>query len=342
MSRKKSASDLSPAELEKQIQSGKVEPLYLFIGEDSFLKDGALKKLVNTVDEGFRDFNVEEFSLQETPVAKILDAARQLPMLARHRLLIISDVDKLKDETGTDALIEYLRHPVDTTCMVFVTNTLDGRRRYASTLQKTATVISFDHLDDKGAEAWANRYLKSQGVTIDPQACGILIGLTGGNLAHLKNALEKLITYVGKAKRITPEDVKALVPRTRETNSFDLGDAMLANDRKKAIRLLHRMIDDGGEPVAIVGLLAWSYRTALVAKELIQRDAPMSEVAREARVAPYKKHFFESVNRLTIEKILFAVKRLAQVDLAIKTSQGTPALQLEHLICELTSPTSFK
>src|SRR5215470_12501016 len=100
---RKSASDLSPAELEKKIQSGNVEPLYLFLGEDNYLKDSAIRKLVSTVDEGFPEFNIERFSLQETPVVPVLDAARQLPMLSRHRLMIIDEVDKLKDDASIEA-----------------------------------------------------------------------------------------------------------------------------------------------------------------------------------------------------------------------------------------------
>jgi len=154
--------------------------------------------------------------------------------------------------------------------------------------------------------------------------------------------MEKLITYVGNAKRITSPEVESLVPRTREHSAFDLGDALISNDRKKALRLFHRLIADRNEPVAIVGMLAWAYRRALIAKELMSRNAPMAEVSREAKVSPYQHELIAQMRRLDLKTIIFAVKRIAEVDLAIKTSVGTPALQIEHLICELTSRTSFK
>ena len=334
---KKSASDLTVADLDKKIDSGEVDLLYLLLGEEAYLKDHLIKKLTLTVDESFRDFNVSRHSLADTSIVEILDAARQTPMMAKRRLMVVSDLDKIKDEASTDALIDYLGHPADTATLVFLAVSLDGRRRYAMALQKACIVVKCDHLEDAQARGWAEKYLRARGVAIEVSALNILVGLTGGNLLRLQNEMEKLITYAGNAKRITSPDVESLVTRTKQHTAFDLGDALIADDRKKALRLLHRLIADKNEPVAIVGMLAWAYRRALITKDLMMQNAPMNEISREAKVSPYKQEFFAQIRRIDLKTITFAVKRIAEVDLAIKTSSGTPTLQLEHLICELTS-----
>lgn len=341
---RKIASDLDPAELDKQLDAGKVEPLYLFLGEETYLKEQAIKRLAATVEEAFRAFNVTRLSLKETSLAAALDAARQMPMMARRRLVVISDLDQIKDEAAIDALIEYLRHPVETTCLVFTGRSLDGRRRYAAPLRRACVVVGFDSLDEREVRARAEKYLRARGVQIEPSALGLLIGLTGTGLTYVTNELEKLVTHAGRARRITTPDVEALVPRTRQHDNFELGDAVLAGERQRALRLLRRVMADGAEPVALVGMLAWAFRRMLVAKELMQRNAPMPEVAREAKVSPYAHDFFAQARRIDLDKLVRGLQRLAEVDLALKSTAATPQLRLlrlEHLICELTSPTSF-
>ena len=51
---------------------------------------------------------------------------------------------------------------------------------------------------------------------------------------------------------------------------------------------------------------------------------------------PFKQdEFLATVERSTEAGIASGIQRIAAADLAIKTSQATPRLQLEMLVCEL-------
>jgi len=121
-----------------------------------------------------------------------------------------------------------------------------------------------------------------------------------------------------------------------------VGMAMGAGLVARARRVAWTAGAAAGLTVGLVGLIASNFHKMALAKELMSRNAPMAEVSREAKVSPYKTEFFQQMNRIDLKKVRFAIKRIAEVDLAIKTSSGTPILQLEHLICELTSSSSFK
>jgi DNA polymerase III delta subunit len=75
----------------------------------------------------------------------------------------------------------------------------------------------------------------------------------------------------------------------------------------------------------------------LLAKELMERRAPMAEVQAAVKLPPWKVGEFNAqVRRASLDEISRGITRMAEVDLAIKSSIGTPALQLEILVCELT------
>ena len=211
-------------------------------------------------------------------------------------------------------------------------------RKVTTALLKTCTVVTFDLLTDEQAKRWAVQYLKLRNCQIEPSALGHLIGLVGTRLMRLSTELDKLAAYAGGGF-INSAVVDLLVPRAREHTGFELWDAVMERDRKRAIKLAERLLDDGTEPVVIIGSLGGLYRRLLMAKELIARKAPAEEVMKATgQYGPRAKAFMARLNRISSEEIEHAILRLAQVDRAIKSSEATPRLQIQYLVSELTLP----
>jgi len=101
------------------------------------------------------------------------------------------------------------------------------------------------------------------------------------------------------------------------------------------------MLDDGAEPLALLGLLGYNYRRLLMAKDMMTRGASRSDVAAILRMRySDQEAFFAAARRADLGKLGSAIKRLADADIAIKSSIGGsgPAgarMQLEMLVCEL-------
>ena len=335
MSRKKQQTGIGPLELEERVERGEIDPVYLFLGPERFLRREAIAALEATVDEGFRAFNVDAVSAAEAGVEAALDLARQLPMMARRRLVVVSGVDAVK-EASEERLEAYLKDPAPEAVVVFVADSLDMRRRASTAISKAATVVRFDPLSEAEALRWVESRVRARGCLIDRGALGALVDLTGTGLTRLAIEVDKLTTHAGGGS-IGLQAVQSLVSRAREHEVWDLTDAILERDRKRALRVLSRQLEAGEEPLGLLGLLASTYRKMLLAKELMSRRAPMAEVQAAVKLPPWKMGDFNAqVRRVSLEQIAAGLTRMAEVDLAIKSSIGTPALQLEVLVCELT------
>jgi DNA polymerase-3 subunit delta len=203
-------------------------------------------------------------------------------------------------------------------------------------------VVSFDRLTDQQATRYAEEYLRRRDCRIEPGALGHLIGLVGTRLSRLVNELEKLATFAGGGF-INSATVDALVPRAREHTMWELWDAIIDRDRKRALRVMERLLDDRNEPVMIVGALAGLYRRMLAAKELMARKAPTDEINRATgRYGRNADVFNGRVLRTSREEIVYGLRRIARADSAIKSSEATPRLQMQYLIAELTLPDSAR
>lgn len=340
--RPKKKTGLSFDELRREVKGGRVAPLYLFIGEEQYLHERGLRVLYETVDESLRAFNVSTFSIgndtgtgtgSRTTAAMAIDAANQMPMMSARRIVVVRDFDKIKEDEQ-ELVLAYLKSPSPTTTMVFQAASPDKRRKLTTALMKSCSIVTFDLLDEGRAKRWVDDHLKRRGCSIEAGALSLLIGLVGTGLTRLSNELDKLANYA-ETGAINISAVRELVPRAREHTSWELWDAINAGDRKRALNLMEHMLDDS-DPLPILGSLAGLYRRLLIGKELAERGAPSQEI--KTATAQWSQAFFTRLRRTSLEELAGGLRRIAQVDNAIKNSEGTPRLQMEYLIAELTLP----
>jgi DNA polymerase III subunit delta len=333
----------SQSEFNRRLQGGQIGPLYLFEGVERYLRDQALKKLLEAaVDESARDFNFARISVAQGNLDDALALARQFPMISTRRMVVVAGFESINDDKQLEALKDYLRSPAETTALVFVSEALDNRRNIATMLRKACEVVSFDPLDEReAAPQWIRDYVSRAGRFIEPQAAAYLVGMAGVDLMRLSTELEKLINYVGEKGRIGKPEIDELVLYSREHSNFELTDAILDGDRRRALNLLNRIYANASErpetlSLLILGAIASNYRKMLAAKELMRKNAPNAEVAKAVGLPPFiVTKFNERVRKIDSERILRGIARIAETDVALKTSLATPRLQIEVLVCEL-------
>ncbi|MDQ3322877.1 MAG: DNA polymerase III subunit delta [Acidobacteriota bacterium] len=338
---------LSREDLRAQLKKREIAPVYLLFGAETYLRDLAAKTITDLVmaDSALREFNEIEHSLSESKVQYALSDAEQLPMIAPRRVVKITNVvvsaagkkDNLKEE-DEEILSRYLLRPAETAVVIFVADELDKRRKIAKLLLDNCVAVEFGALNDDELMKWTRTKLKEFDAEADDRALRHLVGLVGSNARRLTNEVEKLAVAALPDKLITFDLVETLVPDSREIDNFTLSDYLLAKNKKYALQTLKKILDDGGEPLMLLGLIAYNFHRLFLAKELMNQGVERKEVARVMKL-PYSKQqdFLETARRADAGKLSRIMQRIAETDLAIKTSKGTPRLQIEMLVCELTA-----
>ncbi|HEX8456612.1 MAG TPA: DNA polymerase III subunit delta [Pyrinomonadaceae bacterium] len=330
---------LTRDKLRGELKAKRLAPLYLLFGAEDYLRDAAARKIADEALRGasLREFNEASFSLASADVQQAIAAAEQLPMMSERRVVRIADFGKLR-ESDEEALLRYLARPAESSIVIFVADELDKRRKLSKTLLESCVSVEFATLNDSELSAWARDYLKKLKAEADERTLRQIIALVGTSVRRLANELDKLATASLPGGRITMDVVDALVGRSRELSNFELTDHLIAKDRKGALRTLRRLLDDDAEPVMLLGLIASNYHRLALAKELMAAGRPKEEVFRLVPM-PFSKRedFLATARRTDSDDLARRISRIAAADLAIKTSLATPRLQLELLICELSS-----
>lgn len=334
-------STLTRDELWRALKQRTLAPLYLLYGAETFLRDRAADAITDAAlnDANLREFNDARFSLSSADVQHALAAAEQLPMMSARRVVRVTDFAKLR-EADEDALTRYLARPVESTTLIFVADDLDKRRKLSKTLLDVCTAIEFAPLKDAELATWAKSRLKELKTEADERTLHQIIALVGSDVRTLANELDKLAAAAFDSHgRITMEAVDALVGRSRTHSNFELTDHLIARNRKRALQTLAKILDDGAEPLMLIGLIASNYHRLALAKDLMAQGKPKEEVFRLV-LLPYSKReeFLATARRSESSQLARSIEMVAQADLAIKTrGQHHARLQLEMLVCELSA-----
>jgi DNA polymerase-3 subunit delta len=342
---------LTREQLRDQLRRREIAPVYTLFGEESYLREAAAKYIADLCfGEGeLREFNEDEYSLNSAEnLRSALAAAEQLPMMAAKRVIRVTDVrvaatsnrDTLK-EAFEPALAAYLNNPCESSVVIFVADELSGNRKLAKLLKDKTTAVDFPRLDEAGLRKWADDHFQELGAETDPQTVRHLIDMVGSDVRRLTNEINKLSAAALPEGKIARELIDDLVPNTRELSNFSLTDNLVAGRKNEALRSLKKILDDGTDPLAMLGLIASNYRRLLIAHEMIARGLPRGEVISAARVfGSGQDAFLAAARRIETKTLADAIGRIATTDLSIKTSLaggGTTGarMQIEMLVCEL-------
>jgi len=336
-------------ELDQSLKQGQIEPVYFLYGEETYLRDAAKDQIVEAALTGtlLREFNDCSFDLQTNDIRDAIAAAEQLPLMSDRRVVVVKNLNKLEgrkkfDDDEPDALspaaqilIDYLQRPVATSVVIFTSDEIDKRRKY-SKLLLNAAAYEFKALQQRELPAWIRDYLRRLDTEIDHAALTLLTEALTSDLVTVRNELDKLAVAALPSRRVTTELVEQLSRRSREHMNWDLTDSIVSRNRRQALRVLRNLLDDGAEPVFLTAVIAGTFRRMGLAKELLLRGAAPGEIFSAVRVPAFKQRdYLAMLKRIDAKDMSRIIQRIAETDLAIKTSKATPRMQMEMLVCEL-------
>lgn len=335
-------STFSRTELERSLKEGRLAPVYLLVGCEGYLRDNGARAISDAALNGtlLREFNESSFSLTSGGAQEAIAAANQLPIMSTRRVVKITDCGKLR-EADEEALVRYISNPAESTVVIFNTEDLDKRKKLARALLEKCQVVDYPALKDGEARTWVKSRLKELKVTCDEQALSEIIMLVGTDVQTLFSELDKLASAALPTRRITVEMVDDLIGRSRELSNWELGDHLIARNRKQALETLYRLLEGGAQPVMLIGAIAGNYHRLALAKEALTRGS-RDDVFRTVPLPSFKRDaFIANLKRSDAAKIARGIRLIAAADLAIKTSLGGGGpkgarLQLEMLVCELS------
>ena len=327
---------MTPAELSKRIRSQTVPSLLLLYGSEPYLLGRSLQQLLDAiVPEEARDFNLQTFHARETTPDVIIDNARTFPVFAQRRAVVVRGIDKFK-AADFDAFLPYVTDPVPETCLIFVAEKIDRRKKFFQSVQKNGELVEFKKLYDNQVPSFVKEQVAAAGFRMTEDALAEFSRRSGTNLQEIVGELEKLFQYVGDKQPVDVADVRAIVSDTRIDTVFDLTNAIGQRKAGESLILLRRLLDDGIAPLMILSMLVRHFRQLWMTRELLDNGVGRADISRRIGINPY---FVDGIitQCCLIDRPQYraAFERFLAIDLALKSGGGQPEALLEGLLLNL-------
>lgn len=346
--KKKSVDNTARLELKKALETGQLKHLYLFHGEEAFLRDSYLNKLKATIlPAGLEDFNLHTAKGKACSVDWIEQAVDCLPMMSERTLVVVTDFDLFSQgEKGRDRLLALLPALPDYCTLVFVYDLLpfkmDGRSKLSALLKKMGAVVEFQRQEEKTLVSWICGQFKRAGKSIDTMDASYLIFLCGDLMHDLSSEIGKIAAYADHP-RVTREDIDAVAMPQISASVFKMTDALAARDFDKAADLLADLLHSQESPVMILSVMGKYFRQLYTARLFLDQKRPKTEYMALWNMSGWfmeqqADRLINAAGKFSPAWCRYAVRRCAEADAAVKSApRGQEGDVLTALLVELAS-----
>jgi DNA polymerase III subunit delta len=268
-----------------------LKPLYTVWGDEPLLAQEALDTLRAA---GCTERQVHTVSGARFDWSSLLGASREMSLFSDRQLIEIRIPGGKPGKDGSDALQSYCdgvtAQGADNVTLVSLPR-LDRTQQgsaWFGALERSGVTIRIDAIERKALPQWiaqrlAQRGQRVQGGEAGQHALSFFADRVEGNLLAAHQEIEKLALLYPSGE-LTFEQIEAAVLNVARYDVFKLGEAVLAGQVGRALRMLEGLQAEGEAAVLVHWAIAEDIRALKRVKEAVRAGQPLPLALREARV----------------------------------------------------------
>jgi DNA polymerase-3 subunit delta len=330
--------------------------IHLLYGKDSYQVSHALASIKSSLgdEDGMLASNTTTLDGAGVSAPELLAHAQAVPFLAPHRLVVVEGLlralggikrGRAKKNAPADDPLEPWKRAAgqlskpetmpESTTLVFVEGDVGQNNAAFTIFAPIARAVEFKPLLGNELVAWVKNLAKRKKLKLTDGAAVTLAKLIGPDLWAIETELDKLDAYAG-ADAIGEAAVSALVTAAYDEKLWDVADAIVVGDERKALTSMRRLLIDGYPVPVLTSMVVRQYRQLLLMKDLRDRRVSRDETARLSGVPPFKLDDVGRIaNQYSWPLLREAYTRLLDADLSIKRGLQDDESALQLLIHDL-------
>ena len=271
-------------------------------------------------------------------VLDIVNEASTIGMFSLNKFIVINIDSYFKDKKdipNINLLEEYFDSYNPNSYLIFICNsdTIDSRKKIVNLIKKNGIVKKIE-ANDSYVTDYINSYLKDNGYSINNSDVIYFINRVGSNINNITNELDKLMLYKINDKIITRSDIDLLTVENIDDSIYELVNAILKNDSKKAIKLYYNFINNGMDVNQMIAIVGSQIRLLYQVKRLHNKGKSNEEIAKilEFKSVYRVKYLLSDSYYYSEEDLLKYLSKLSTIDEAIKSSNQDGNMLFELFI----------
>lgn len=312
------------------------ETIVKFLGADEGAKRAALTTFSEELIPSARDFNISTFRADKDDWQTIIATLHQSPMMTTKRLVIVEAIDKLKAANAGN-LLTYIDKPIATSVLCLIGPKIEKRTKLGKALHKAGRTLSFDPPKPWEYPGWLVQEARKKGLSLNHSAAQLVVESVGNNPELLRSSLDTLGTYVGEPQTIGSDDVETLLAHTRESNVWELINAVAQGNLLQAVRTLRIALSQGESSVGILIRLIGHYRQLVKYQALVVAENNDREIRERLNIRSDRAlaQLRQQASKLSLDRTVEHLQSLYAIETDIKRRSKESDSILERIIMDL-------
>lgn len=269
--------------IKEDIKNHSFHSVYLFYGEEDYLKRMYRDKMKQAVLADGNEMNYSYFEGKDTDALQIKEIADTLPFFSDYRIVIVENSGWFK---SANEFADSLKQMPDTTVLVFVEKELDKRNKLYKYVNKNGLAVEMKTMTAKEMKTWIAVLLKQNQRQMRESTAEYFLEQVDNSMTNVQNELDKLIAYSEGREEITKEDVDAVCSVQITGRIFQMMDAVAGRKQAETLSLYHDLLLLRESPMSILYLLSRHFNILLQIKNMPEREEK-SEIAKKAGIPPF-------------------------------------------------------
>ena len=296
-------------------------PVYLLHGEEDWFIDSIANHLEEHVlAEEEQAFNQVVLYGKEVDYNQVIDNARQFPMMAQYRLVVLREAQEM---SGFDKLTSYVEKPSRSTILLisYKHKKLDARTKLAKAAAKSGVLFQASRIYDNQVPDWITGRLKASGFKVQAEAALLMAELLGAELSKIDNELGKLALSLAPGSQIDVDTVRRYVGDSREYNVFELNNALGQRNSLQAYRIVNYFDENPKSvfpPNLIASLANFFIKVLITIEHSRENDASLARLIGMGNVTFFVRQYRQAAANFPKPKIYQVLSILGEYDLRLK------------------------
>ncbi len=298
-----------------------LKPLYTVWGDEPLLAQeagDAIRAAARAA--GCTERQVHTVSGAHFDWSSLLGASQAMSLFAERQLIEIRIPGGKPGKDGSEALQRYCEQLSDDIVTLVQLPRLDRTQQgsgWFGALDAAGVTVRVDPVERKALPQWIAQRLATQGQRVQggedgQRTLAFFADRVEGNLLAAHQEIQKLgLLY--PAGELSFEQIEAAVLNVARYDVFKLGEAVLAGQVARALRMLEGLQAEGEAAVLVHWTLAEDIRALKRVRDAVSGGKPLPMALRENRVWGVKERLFERAVPLLTDNGIAALLEAAQV-----------------------------
>lgn len=210
--------------------------------------------------------------------------------------------------------------------------------KWAADHGSTCQVIGLPLPSEREMPGWIQKKTRELGGKISLEAASELAGYVVNDTRLATLEIDKLITYTN-GRQIEADDVMTISTSVASATIWNLTDAIGERDARKALAVLHQLMETLDVRGEIFPMIIWQFRQLLLGREVLDEGGSTGDLMRELHVADFQaRKLIGQVQRFKLSQLRQAYRQIMSIEEESKRGSTDLGVMLDQLIVQLSSP----